>query len=83
MEAYDYYLRGNDYFHRSIHESDFRIAVQMYDRAVELDTRFALAYAQLSRAHLFMYWMRYDHSEERLALAIEKPSAILYGDITA
>jgi serine/threonine protein kinase/tetratricopeptide (TPR) repeat protein len=69
MEAYDYYLRGNEYFHRSLDKSDFSIAIRMYDKAVELDTRFALAYAQLSRAHLFMYWMHYDHSVERLALA--------------
>ncbi|MBA7623552.1 hypothetical protein ES703_30949 [subsurface metagenome] len=69
MEAYDYYLRGNEYFHRSFLEDDFRIALGMYEKAVELDPTFALAYAQLSRAHLYMYWMFYDRSEERLALA--------------
>ncbi|MBW8041558.1 MAG: protein kinase [Planctomycetes bacterium] len=72
MEAYDYYLRGNEYFYRSFLESDFRIAIRMYDKAVELDTKFALAYAQLSRAHLMIYWLYYDRSEEReerLALA--------------
>jgi serine/threonine-protein kinase len=69
IEAYEYYLRGNEYFHRSFLESDFRTAIRMYDKAVELDPTFALAYAQLSRAHLYMYWMFYDRSEERLALA--------------
>jgi non-specific serine/threonine protein kinase len=69
MEAYDYYLRGNDYFHRSFDESDYSIAIQMYDKAVELDTGFVLAYAQLSRAHLYMYWLRHDHTEKRLAMA--------------
>ncbi|MBW8041556.1 MAG: protein kinase [Planctomycetes bacterium] len=69
LEAWDYYLRGNEYFHRSFEKSDYSIAIQMFDRAVELDTRFALAYAQLSRAHLYMYWLFYDHTEERLAMA--------------
>jgi serine/threonine protein kinase/Flp pilus assembly protein TadD len=70
IEAYDYYLRGNEYSHRDLfHESDLRVAIRMYDKAVELDTRFALAYAQLSRAHLFMYFLFYDHIEERLAMA--------------
>lgn len=70
MEAYDYYLRGSEYFHRdSFHERDFRIAISMYDKAVELDPTFAVAYAQLSRAHAYMYFQFFDHIEERLALA--------------
>jgi serine/threonine-protein kinase len=43
----------------------------MYEKAVELDPTFALAYAQLSRAHLFMYWMYHDRSDARLAMAKE------------
>ncbi|MHC4460743.1 MAG: protein kinase domain-containing protein [Planctomycetota bacterium] len=69
IEAYEYYLRGNEYFHRSFLESDFRAAIRMYEKAVELDPTFALAYAQLSRAHSMMYWFHYDRSEERLALS--------------
>jgi serine/threonine-protein kinase len=72
MEAYEYYLRGNEYYHRSLLENDFndfRIAIRMYEKAVELDPTFALTYAQLSRAHVFMYWFYFDRSEERLAMA--------------
>ena len=69
IEAYEYYLRGNEYFHRSFLENDFRIALGMYEKAVELDPTFALAYAQLSRAHLMIYWLYYDRSEECLAMA--------------
>ena len=69
MEAYDYYLRGNDYYHRSTLESDVSIAMGMYEKAVELDATFALAYAALTRAHLDMYWFHYDRSEERLLKA--------------
>ncbi|MHC4541276.1 MAG: protein kinase domain-containing protein [Planctomycetota bacterium] len=69
VEAYEYYLRGNEYFQRSYLENDFKIAIQMYKKAVELDPTFALAYAQLSRAHVFMYFKHYDHSDVRLAMA--------------
>ncbi len=69
MEAYGYYLRGNEYYHRSSDENDVRIAIRMYEKAAELDPKLALAYTQLSRAHLNMYWFHYDHSKERLAMA--------------
>ncbi len=69
IEAYEYYLRGNEYYYRSDRENDFRIAIRMYEKAVELDSTFALSYAQLSRVHSDMYWDHYDHSEERLAMA--------------
>jgi non-specific serine/threonine protein kinase len=69
LEAYEYYLRGNDHFHRGEAETNFRIAVRMYEKAVELDPTFDLAYARLSEAHIAMYWFYYDRSVERLALA--------------
>jgi non-specific serine/threonine protein kinase len=69
MEAYDYFLRGNEYRHRGNRENDYKIAIQMYERAVELDPKFALAYAQLSRTHAEMYWYVYDHTLERLEMA--------------
>jgi len=69
IEAYEYCLRGNQYLFRSSRESNFRIAIQMYEKAVELDSTFALAYAQLSRGHYLMYWFHYDHSYARLAMA--------------
>ncbi len=68
MEAYEYYLRGNDYFQRSGLENDWRIAIGMYEKAVELDPAFALAYAQLSRANARLYY-HYERSEERLTMA--------------
>jgi len=50
IEAYEYYLRGNEYSYRSVLENDKRIVIQMYEKAVELDPTFALAYAQLRLA---------------------------------
>jgi len=68
MEAYNYFLQGNEYYHRSRHEDDWKIAIQRFERAVELDPKFALAYAQLSRCHATMYWLYYDRTEARLAM---------------
>jgi serine/threonine protein kinase/Tfp pilus assembly protein PilF len=65
-EAYDYYLRGKEYYFRSSSEQDFRIAGQMFDRAIELDPQFALAYAMLSMTHSNMYWFFYERTEERV-----------------
>ncbi|UCC84756.1 MAG: tetratricopeptide repeat protein [Gemmatimonadota bacterium] len=69
LEAYDYYLRGLEFFGRSSEEHDFRIAVEMFENATQLDSRFALAYARLSRTHSYMYWFFFDHSPERLQQA--------------
>jgi serine/threonine-protein kinase len=68
MPAYDYYLRGDEYLYRGYLENDFRIAIQMYEKAIELDPTFALAYTRLARAHDKMYWLYHDRSEERLEM---------------
>ena len=71
LEAYEYYLRGRDYFTRTWTEKDCRIAIEMYEKAVKLDPTFALAYASLSQAHAWMYWFSYDRTDERLNKAKE------------
>lgn len=50
LAAYDYYLQGNDYYNRRGGENE-RIAAQMYEKAIELDPNFALAYAKLAIAY--------------------------------
>jgi serine/threonine protein kinase/tetratricopeptide (TPR) repeat protein len=69
IEAYFYYLRGIYYYNRSWREQDVSIAIQMYLKAIERDSSFALAYAMLSRAHSVMYWEYYDRTEGRLSMA--------------
>jgi len=69
LEAYDYYLRGLEFFGRSSEERDYRIAVEMFENATQLDSHFALAYARLSRTHSYIYWRFFDHSPERLQQA--------------
>jgi TolB-like protein/Tfp pilus assembly protein PilF len=74
-EAYDYYLRGNQYAVGD--EASLRIAVEMYERAVELDPSFALAYAKLSVTHGAIYWEYYDHSENRRMQAKEAVDRVI------
>jgi serine/threonine-protein kinase len=74
-EAYDFYLRGNEYAARSYSRSDVEAAVDLYRRAVALDSGFAPAWARLSRAHCAMYWFGHDRSPARVdsaRLAVER-----------
>jgi tetratricopeptide (TPR) repeat protein len=52
----------------------------MYQRAVQLDSSFALAYAMLSRGHASMYWEFYDRSTRRRELAWEAATTALHLD---
>ncbi len=70
LAAYDFYLRGNDYWSRKGpgglgEEKNLRIALEMYQKAIELDSGFALAYANLSRVKTELYW-HYDGEKEDL-----------------
>jgi TolB-like protein/Flp pilus assembly protein TadD len=56
MEAYQAYLRGRDYAGRAGFSIErWRLAFEMYERAVELDPDFALAYTALGYAHSQVY----------------------------
>jgi serine/threonine-protein kinase len=68
-EAYDFYLRGNDYLGRSNQETDLTNAARLFEQAVAADAGFAVAYAKLARCHTQIYWHHYDHTTRRLTLA--------------
>jgi TolB-like protein/Flp pilus assembly protein TadD len=55
VEAYDYYLRGLDYLNRPAEESTLSIAASMFDRAINLDARFASAWAARCETRLSQY----------------------------
>jgi len=70
LEAYDQYLRASEvesmaWLHYDIREVEQ--AIEMYERAIELDPNFTLAYIALSKVESFMYISGMDHTEERLA----------------
>ncbi len=66
MEAYDFYVRGNEYYRRSYDEEDQELAVRMFERAVAEDSTFTEAWAALSIAHSFIYLLGQDRTDERL-----------------
>ncbi len=70
IDAYHAYLRGIDYAGRPDYsEEDYLLAIEMFERAVELDPGFALAYAELSQAHSSMYFHGHDRSADRMQQA--------------
>ena len=65
-EAYDAYLRGMAFEARSIFAGDALLkAIDFYERAVQLDPKFALAWARLSRADGILYFWRSDTTPGR------------------
>jgi serine/threonine protein kinase/tetratricopeptide (TPR) repeat protein len=74
LEAYDQYLRAGEvessgWLHWDIREIEQ--AIEMYEKATELDPNFTLAYIALSKVESFMYISGMDHTEERLARSKE------------
>jgi len=53
-QAYDLYLRGQDYLYRLTKRS-VEYAIQLFEKAIELDPRYAAAYAGCSSAYGQMY----------------------------
>lgn len=51
LEAYDYYLRGLEYFTQKMQEGVGRSKL-MFQKAIELDPEYAAAYSQLGHAYL-------------------------------
>jgi adenylate cyclase len=55
-QAYDLYLRGQDYLYR-LTKRNVERAVQLFEKAIELDPRYAAAYAGCSSAYGQLYWL--------------------------
>jgi serine/threonine protein kinase/tetratricopeptide (TPR) repeat protein len=70
LEAYQAYLRGLSFANR-YERSSVEMAIEMFQRAVQLDSTFALAYARLSFAHLRYYWEGFERTKDRLSTAKE------------
>jgi len=54
VQAYDLYLRGQEYLYRLTKRS-VEYAIQLFEKAIELDPRYAAAYAACSSAYGQMY----------------------------
>ncbi len=53
-EAFDYYLRGRGFLYRTS-KNNLNIAIQLFQKAIELDQRYAAAYAGLGEAYAYLY----------------------------
>ena len=71
--AYDFYLRGRSYMY-SITQSDYEHAIHMFQQAIELDAKYALAYAGIGDAysHMFRYTDGNRSNAEKAREASEK-----------
>ncbi len=56
MEAYDYFLKGNHFWHTKTTMEGNLKAVAMYEEAIKLDPEFGLAYARQSVAHSVLFY---------------------------
>ncbi len=67
VEAYDFCLRGRQHF-RQFRRKSIEFARRMFERAIEIDPNYAVAYAGLADCHsyLCMFW---ESSEEGVAAA--------------
>ncbi|UCE19254.1 MAG: protein kinase [Gemmatimonadota bacterium] len=69
LEAYQAYLRAMSHWSQPGYDVErYGLAIEMFERAVELDSHFVLAYVELASAHGMLYFYL-DPSEERLAKA--------------
>jgi TolB-like protein/Tfp pilus assembly protein PilF len=82
LAAYDLYVRttplldwssralgGRVGYHPNNMEKDLSLAVELLNQAIARDPGFLLAYCRLAYAHDSLYWLRFDHTPSRLALA--------------
>ncbi|MGA7296101.1 MAG: tetratricopeptide repeat protein [Rhodanobacteraceae bacterium] len=53
-EAFDYYLRGRSYMY-SMARRDYEHAIRMYEQAIAVDSKYALAYAGIADAYSMLY----------------------------
>jgi adenylate cyclase len=54
VEAYDYYLRGRQFFHQ-LSRKALEYALQMFNKAIEIDPEYARAYAGVADCHSLLY----------------------------
>ncbi|MFN0159255.1 MAG: protein kinase domain-containing protein [Bacteroidota bacterium] len=79
-EAFDCYLRARDFLYR-LTKNNVQFAIQLFQRAIELDNRYAVAYAGLGEAYATLY-NYFEANETLLDKAIEASLKALMYDST-
>ncbi len=70
LEAYEYALRGLDYYFRSTKDAH-TLALKMFEKAIELDPEYALAYSWLGLTHLHSWTQGWNRDRKVMDLAFE------------
>ncbi len=70
VEAYDYRLRGSEYFARATKEANAQ-ARQMYEKAIKLDPKFSVAYVDLGWTYVSDWVFQWRQGQEALEKASE------------
>ena len=68
-QAYEAYLRGLRYNQTEEEFEDIQLGLSMFERAVELDPEFAVAWAFLAQTHSWLYFSGFDKVPERRTAA--------------
>jgi adenylate cyclase len=78
LEAYDYFLRAGEYLWRFTPETNVQ-ARQMFEKAINLDPKFALAYALLSVTYERAWGLQWSQDPQTLerALALAQKAVAL------
>ena len=79
-DAFDNYLQARDFLYRRT-KSNVKIAIQLFQKAIELDSRYAAAYAGLGEAYANFY-QNFESKEIWLDKAIEASLKALTFDST-
>jgi len=79
-EAFDYHLRARNALYRMT-KNDINSAIQLFQRAIDLDGRYASAYAGMGEAYGWLY-MQSDRRESTLEKALEASLKALMYDPT-
>jgi len=68
VKAYDLYIQGRIYY-RQLHHTTTEYAIDLFSRAIQIDTNYALAYAGLADSYSLFY-MYFDRNEDNLRQAL-------------
>lgn len=79
-EAFDCYLRAREFLYRRT-KSSLQFAIHLFQKAIEMDTRYAAAYAGLGEAYATLHY-DYDTKEVWVEKAIESSLKALMYDST-
>jgi eukaryotic-like serine/threonine-protein kinase len=79
INAYDYYLKALPFHYGPTTGDNLKTCIKLYEKAIELDTNFAAAYAQISIAYMGLfkwYWDRDSINLKKSSVYLKKAKEI-------